>query len=116
MKNAIEKAIEGGLKEGEKWQFVGANRYWAIWLDGNGTETTININNYLLDPLFWSSLGKAMGWGVATIDGQELRVGRDGYIHVWQCEWHRFIDHLASGGDAESFFNELLTPSNSISV
>lgn len=26
----------------------------------------------------------------------------------WRRVWHRFIDHIASGGDAESFFNNLL--------
>lgn len=26
----------------------------------------------------------------------------------WKNYWHRFIDHLAEGKDAESFFNELL--------
>jgi hypothetical protein len=34
------------------------------------------------------------------------------YIDVeavtWLTEWHRFIDHLAKGKDAESFFKELV--------
>lgn len=121
MNEAIKIAIEGGLKEGEKWQFVRANKYWAIWLDGNGTETPININNYLLDPLFWQALGKAMGaeGTVCILDGSEIEKNKcilNGhydwdcdFIPVWKWEWHRFIDHLASGGDAETFFADLIT-------
>lgn len=61
-----------------------------------------------LDPLFWKSLGKAMGY--RTIDKAELP--KDSLLHLhqdwWLGTWHRFIDHLAEGKDAESFFNELL--------
>ena len=48
-----------------------------------------------LDPLFWQALGKAMGWGGEDWDGG------------WRKHWHRFIDHLAEGKDAESFFKDL---------
>jgi len=99
IQQAIEKAIEGGLREGEKWKFVSANRYWAVWLDGNGTETTIAMEMYFMSPLFWQSLGKAMGW----------RQDEDqwGDRAEWVSQWHRFIDHLAEGKDAESFFKNL---------
>ena len=65
----------------------------AIWYSqGDG---------FLLDPLFWQSLGKAMGWtGKAFYeDGMTLK--------TWKREWHRFIDKLADGGTAEQFFEEL---------
>lgn len=63
IKEIIEVAIRGGFKEGENWKFVRANRYWAEWLDGNGTPTHIRIELYFLDPLFFKALGKAKGWG-----------------------------------------------------
>ncbi len=62
------------------------------------------------DPEFWKHLGKARGWGVP---------GRDKTIHPragapeyeirehWVQRWHRFIDHLAEGKDAESFFENI---------
>jgi hypothetical protein len=109
IQQAIEKAIEGGLREGEKWKFVSANRYWAVWLDGNGTETTIAMEMYFMSPLFWQSLGKAMGWeeelvieNYDTIAYQYWK-GRP----QWVFEWHRFIEYLVEGKDAESFFKNL---------
>jgi hypothetical protein len=88
----------------------------------------------LLDPEFWRALGKAMGWGgsatwVCTdtcdwwcndckfglVKQTETPLEFRGGVHVdcpksklWLVNWHRFIDHLAEGKDAESFFNELL--------
>lgn len=72
-----------------------------------------------LDPLFWQSLGKAMGWNKNYIDqyGEVVDCETEQECldlmsqvdrHVWLYEWHRFIDALAEGKDAESFFNELL--------
>lgn len=60
-------------------------------------------NNFFLNPLFWQSLGKALGWCYhepafenCVCTGQTI-----GYY------WHRFIDHLAEGKSAEDFFTEL---------
>jgi len=50
-----------------------------------------------LDPLFWQSLGKAMGWDLELLD----------FFPEWHCRWLGFIDHLASGDTPESFFNQL---------
>lgn len=62
MENIIKKAIEGGYKEGENWKFQRANIYWAIWLNGNGDETTVDAKWYLMSSDFWQALGKACGW------------------------------------------------------
>lgn len=55
----------------------------------------------LLDPLFWSALGKSMGWGIepsgSIWQGEEK----------WKIRWHRLIDHLAEGGTIESYFEKL---------
>jgi hypothetical protein len=79
-----------------------------------------------LNPPFWQSLGKALGWDRPIKYRQSIparmvsRVSKNGVIkyavpaHIrmmskrthdrWTKEWHRFIDHLAEGKDAESFF------------
>lgn len=83
MKEAIQKAIEGGYR-----------------------QTSFDLSySPLLDPLFWQALGKAMGW--EDFEGYDVE-GDFSKIEGWRNHWHRFIDHLASGGDAESFFKELL--------
>ena len=50
-----------------------------------------------LDPLFWQSLGKAMGWEYV---GPYQKT-------PWETEWHCFLDFLAEGKTAEEFFAEL---------
>lgn len=70
-----------------------------------------------LDPLFWQCLGVARGWGFFEHDivTGGWRMVRDGLLHnppqlantEWLYNQHRFIDHLASGRDAESFFETL---------
>jgi hypothetical protein len=39
-----------------------------------------------------------------------MNIGDDqaAYQEVWLYHWHRLIDHLAEGKDAESFFADLL--------
>ena len=56
----------------------------------------------LLDPLFWQALGRRLGW-------QEYDTEQGGrYTEAgWKEQWHRFITHLISGKDAESFFETL---------
>ena len=86
IKQAIEKAIEGGWSPVDNFnepKELGEMLYAEIFLD----------------PLFWQSLGKAMGW----------RQDEDqwGDRAEWVSQWHRFIDHIADGGSAESFFENL---------
>lgn len=61
-----------------------------------------NLHGTLLDPLFWQALGKAMGWGKSDEWFENRK------YDYWQEMWHRFIDHLASGGEPEEFFTNLL--------
>lgn len=123
IEQTIQKAIEGGYRGGligeSKDGFWGAKEFIAI---------NSNINDLFLDPLFWQSLGKALGFdptekirmcvgcGIAlrwneqpTMDGKHG--GKNGcgsdieeYEGQWLIEWHRFIDHLVGGGTPESFF------------
>lgn len=87
----IEKAIKEAAKGG----------YDPNWNLKNVGEFPELKNRAFLDPQFWQCLGKARGW----------RVGQDSDEQVadeWWYVWHRFIDHLASGCDAESFFKKTL--------
>lgn len=75
-----------------------------------------DVAQVFLDRDFWQALGKAQGWDdhntcyhlgagayrhkIATCDNP-FKMGH------WLYEQHRFIDHLASGADAESWFAAL---------
>lgn len=110
MEKAIKKAIEGGWdKNRAEFDF-----------DPSGGAVDIINEVALLDSLFWQALGKAEGW----LEEQEWCRGgrqcRKGIKELhnpcvwelmeaqWKQEWHSFIDHLASGGDIDFFFNNLL--------
>src|SRR5689334_13906234 len=60
----------------------------------------LSLAEVFIDPAFWQALGKARGW---ELEDRAWRCGEDRYRHYW----HRFIDHLAEGKDAESFFRDL---------
>ncbi len=101
MEKAIKKAEEGGyngIQHGKVWS-------------GIMTDTAKEYPQLaLLDPLFWYYLGKAMDWDKLQ-DKRPLYLNRDGEygeVEYWNYHWHRFIDNLASGGNAEDFFNDLL--------
>lgn len=96
----VERAYREAMEKGG-WRPNGItlsenNISW--WIKANGER-----KDCLLDPLFWQALGKARGW--RTWKGSGLMP----YIHdwLWHKNWHRLIDHLAEGKDAESFFAEL---------
>lgn len=104
IQQAIEKAIEGGYNP----SFTG-DLFWYIGYDSGKYRV-------FLDPLFWQSLGKAMGWhecrfiqcdewGATCTCGRNENQGEA--KSQWINEWHRFIDHLAEGKDAESYFREI---------
>jgi hypothetical protein len=70
-------------------------------------EKTIAI--VLLDPTFWQSLGKAQGWRDYCNSDLCRECGtKYSPMSGWQAYWHRFIDHLADGKTAKSFFEALL--------
>lgn len=125
MKNAIEKALEGGYDpfgHAKKWGGYGkridphynAGLGWLIWgTDEAGVETydVVHQGELLNSPLFWQALGKAMGWGRIKYRQSTprcIRMMSKPTPNRWKKEWHRFIDHLVAGGDVEGFFNELL--------
>lgn len=106
MKEAIEKAIEGG------WP---ANDSPARKLGVYGFETysKADLAQMREDPLFWQSLGKALGWGKDfNLIITHPNMGPVGSVKDktldWKYHWHRFIDHLAEGKDPSEFFTSLI--------
>ena len=84
---AIQKAVEDGYNVGPiEVDMVCDNKH----------------AHYFQNPQFWQALGKAMGWN--KLAPYEL-VNKN--IPEWHYHWHKFIDHLAEGGDPTSFFNQL---------
>ena len=61
IKTFIEKAVAGGMKEGIGWKLKTANIYWVVWFNGNGDETAIPIEKYILDPKVWQAVQRASG-------------------------------------------------------
>jgi hypothetical protein len=61
---------------------------------------------YFLDPSFWQSLGKALRWEKRQWYYNTFSKGEENN-DGWRVNWHRFIDHLAEGGRAETFFETL---------
>lgn len=105
MEKAIKIAIENGWKAKKR----------DIWWSNDTNQTLRYRDSVLLDPLFWQALGKGLVWKEVseTETRQNSVTGEPQTIRVvngtaWQLEWHRFIDHLASGKDIESFFTNLI--------
>jgi len=109
MKEAIQKAIEGGWKYqcNPRCDYTVRERDVKVYTnDPDDTKLYVKFIEIREDPLFWQALGKAMGWEQEVeneFGEKELRGSRN-----WTIKWHRFIDHLAEGKDADSFFKELI--------
>ena len=124
IQEAIKKAIEGGwsakglLEKPEafyEFDKLGTlyehsdvlTFYWAQKDEKNRginkKSREMTLFEVFLDPLFWSSLGKAMGW-----EAKGVMNYRRGY--VWLYHWYRFIGHLAEGKSIEDFFTQLEEP------
>ena len=116
IEQAIGKAIEGGYMPFKRGRLVFNKKtesWWHQWGDINedGDKVTFEnptawhslqyFNKLLLDPSFWQSLGKAIGWGENQYSPGE------GLVDGWLYYWHNFIDHLADGGTIESYFEKL---------
>lgn len=77
----------------------GVPKHHGSWTLANEHKIIIEMAVVFLDPTFWQALGKARGWRKDwPTEGSP----------DWLFHWHRFIDHLAEGKDAESFFESLL--------
>ena len=135
MENIIKKAIEGGWKpwnysfgteserstkeivEVQEWE--GNQKMVNIWHEktgsDTGTKTVLAYEIIVCDPLFWQSLGKAMGWEETShLESPYCWYYKGIYRrNLWGAEWeynqHRFIDHLTEGWDkAVAYLEELM--------
>lgn len=117
MKNAIELAIKGGFRPqdygftdgsqelyGNQFEIEGENEVHIFTVSGR--EFWIHTTQITSDPLFWQALGKAMGkeddYAHYVFEDEDM------LMDWWRANWHNFIDHLAEGKDADSFFEDLL--------
>lgn len=135
IEQAIRDAVEKGEYEIQLLLGKGAARFEGDYVvvkkpaDMDGWISTfkekissLDTNKLFHDPTFWQALGKARGWDGKTLVRRgaiignfvtpdhksyaEMGFGMD-YISTWCFYWHCFIDHLAEGKDAESFFANL---------
>lgn len=131
MKNAIKKALSGG------WQPKGITfSIEAMSYKVQALDKVKYKERFLLDPLFWQALGKSLGWdehfvgkhysNINADDGSLVEVSKTGKHtcnehcitrinhgvewadQEWLYRWHSLVDHLANGGDADSFFEALI--------
>lgn len=87
------------MKSGYKFCIQGQGESLGKWDMLHGSWDL----NFFLDPTFWQSLGKALGWD------KNKTFEQDGFTLIsWKREWHSFIDTLASGQTPEKFFADLL--------
>ena len=96
IEQAIQKAIESGFPIYGKTDVGFFEEFspvdWAY--------------EFLLDPEFWQSLGKAMGWAEkqCVCNGYSSQCACD---PQWLNQQHELIDHIADGGTIESYFEKL---------
>lgn len=110
---AIQKAIEGGYwpSNREKVSPVRIDMMRSNLSFALNSEGGFVCSSLFLDPLFWQSLGKSLGWKIHKTFYHFSSKGLRSEINPkpeWKRRWHRFIDHLAEGKDAESFFESLI--------
>ena len=91
IQRAIEIAIDGGYRPDPNMDKFHRAVSIYNWLDSQLLVST-------LEPSFWRSLGSVLEW--------KSEAGSYHDDIAWEEYWHRFVDHLAEGKDAESFFEQ----------
>ena len=72
------------------------------------SSTTFSYDEFFLDPLFWQSLGKGLGWDESVeIERPDFPLTPALKATQWKVHWHQFIDAVADGRTPEEFFREL---------
>lgn len=100
-----EKAIRLAIEHGYKNAIGGAGII--------SSASFANCAEYLLDPKFWKSLGKGLGWIDATYTqgvGPVFAGRPTATIHRrdWRKKMEGLMTHLADGKSADSYFKKLL--------
>lgn len=92
LQEAMKKAIDGGYSSGRCEDDI-----HGIIYD--------NVYKALLDPEFWKSYGKAMGWNAS--DEKNAQWWKDRYPYgTWYMKWESLIYSLVKGNSIESFFEQ----------
>lgn len=119
IKQAIEKAIEGGWKSNVKWKINGERDRWWVTGGEGSAAVMIYLEKILLDPLFWQALGKTEGWeeertycirGCGCIKGVKERHKPCVWGTVeaqWKHEMHRMVSAIIEGKTIEEFIKSL---------
>lgn len=98
----IEQAIRDAIEKG------GYERYAFFAFNEDRIIADLEKDAVLLDPSFWQALGKALKWKHFTSNAKPTPSHKScSQFCNWKAYWHRFIDHLAEGKDAEPFFASL---------
>jgi len=90
----IKKAIEGGWDKTE------------MQIEDDQSQTIDIWELSFLDPKVWEALGKSFGWNKYESWMRCINCGGVLDENNWLYQWHKFIDHLANGKSAESFFEK----------
>lgn len=109
VEQAIQKAIEGGYNPKPNYFWVEGIYPWGITFGGDDGDRERYTNEMLfLDPLFWQSLAKSLGLLGIHYGNPRVHTCTEKCKDESVLMWHRFIDHLATGGTTESFFESLI--------
>jgi hypothetical protein len=100
----IEQAIKDAVERGYEPQ---VERYPEMAGISSLQIATAMQADVFIDPAFWKALGKARGWTTDADYKYWQKSVAEWEAMYWKKFWHRFIDHLADGKDAESFFEQL---------
>ena len=114
---AVKIAIENGwtMFKGHKVDLVrfmaGDKRLAEVVEEHEGRASsliTFSYDEFFLDPLFWQSLGKGLGWeGTVEVEIPDFPLTPALKAIQWKVHWHHFIDAIADGRTPEEFFREL---------
>ena len=102
--NALEQAIRDAIgKGGWKHPYNDAESKEEIYqLAAHYWQDTC------MDADFWRALGRARGWRHYTANAKLTPAHKTCTRFCnWKGEWHRFVDWLAEGKSANSFFESL---------
>lgn len=103
-KEIIEKAIEGGWRpENCRYPTIKSLQIDGVWFDVQNSSSPIFFayEVIVLDPTFWQSLGKSLGW-------EESEPTNPLGIPKWRNEAGIFYDLILTNQPTDIFWQELL--------
>lgn len=98
MNEAIKLAIEKG----------GYDNYSHVHPSVREEAIELDSDRIILDPLFWQSLGKALGWKEPKFGIAIDRLPNFSYPKAWLPYAHKYFDLALTDGDTETFWQSLL--------